>query len=227
MALKKLLLAAGALACIPASASAADLIDNGGFELPGVDNACCSTVPPSALPGWDVLTGNVNVVIGTFGSSAGNLAFQGSQYLDLVGQGGVGSLSQTFNTVAGQAYQLSFAYSHNLFSNLSSAAASFSVGNLAGTVTHSGGSNADLGWLTFTDTFVAGGATSTLTFINTAGGANEGIFLDAVSVNEVVVNATRAVPEPATWAMLLIGFAAAGSALRRPKRERRLSASLA
>jgi len=225
MALIRFLLAAGALACIPASASAADLIVNGDFEDPTVLNPCCSTVPPDALPGWTVLSGNVNVVNGTFGSSAGNLAYQNNQYLDLVGQGGIGSLFQTFNTVAGQAYSLTFAYSHNLFSGLSSASASLSVGDLVDTITHTGGTNANLAWQTYANTFVASGATTTLTFINLTGGANEGIFLDAVSVTDVAANPTSAVPEPATWAMLLIGFAAAGAALRSPRRRQRLSVS--
>jgi len=221
------LLMVSAIAFIPASASAAELIVNGGFEDPTVVSPCCSTVPTDSLPGWSVPTGNVNVVNGTFSSGAGNLAFQGNQYLDLVGQGGVGSLSQDFSTVIGQVYNLSFAYSHNLFSGIPAASASLSVGSLTDTITHTGGNNTNLAWQTYANTFTASSAITTLTFANLTGGTNEGIFLDAVSVNDLRANPTGAVPEPSTWALLLVGFGAAGAALRRSNRGRRLSASYA
>ena len=213
------LLAASVIALIPASASAADLITNGGFENPVVASPCCSTVPTDSLPGWTVPTGNVNVVNGTFASSAGNLAFEGNQYLDLVGQGGVGSLSQTFNTVLNQAYTLSFVFSHNLFSGITSASASLNVGSLTDVITHTGGTNANLAWQNYSNTFVAAGPTTTLNFTNLTGGDNEGMFLDAVSVNAVEVNPTGAVPEPSTWAMMMMGFGAVGLGLRRRKPE--------
>lgn len=203
----RMMLAASAVALVPASASAADLVTNGGFEAPDVSNPCCSTVPPDALPGWSVNSGNVNVVNGTYASGAGNLAYEGDQYLDLVGQGGVGSISQIVSTVAGQVYNLTFAYSHNLFTGLASASASFAIDGLNGVVTHNGGSNVNLNWQTYSGSFVASGASATLTFTNLAGGGNEGIFLDAVSVE-------TAVPEPAVWLTMLLGFGAIGGAMR-------------
>lgn len=212
----KILLVASALAFVSAPASAVELIVNGGFEDPTVSNPCCSTVPPDPLPGWTV-TPNVNVVNGTFGSTAGNLAEEGVQYLDLVGQGGTGSISQTFVTVAGQVYTLSFNYSHNLFSGTPSASASFSVDGLAGSIFHSTGSTSDLDWLNYSNTFLADDSSATLNFTNLTGGINEGVFLDAVSVQV-------AVPEPATWAMMLLGFGAIGGALRASRRKQRGSA---
>jgi hypothetical protein len=217
MAMRNLLLAAGAVLLTPVSASAAEAIINGGFEDPAISSPCCNTVPPDSLPGWTVNSGNVNVVNGTFSSSAGNLAFEGSQYLDLVGQGGVGSISQIFNTVSGQLYNLSLVYSHNLFSGTPSASASFSVDGLAGVVTHSTGSTSNLDWRPYSGSFVAAGSSTTLNFTNLTGGANEGIFLDAVSVN--------AVPEPATWAMMLVGFGLVGGAMRSAKRRQKLIVS--
>ncbi len=200
----------GALMLAPVSASAADLITNGGFEDPNVSNACCSTVPPDALPGWTVNFGNVNVVNGTFSSSNGNLAHEASQYLDLVGQGGIGSISQVISTVAGQVYTLSFWYSHNLFAGLGSASASVSVDGLSDSVTHSTGSNANLGWQLYSKNFTATGSSATLNFTNTAGAGNEGVFLDAVSIS-------AAVPEPSTWAMMFLGFGAIGFGMRKRK----------
>ena len=214
----RFLLAATAALMIPMSASAAELILNGGFENPSVSNPCCNTVPPDSLSDWTVNSGNVNVVNGTYGSSPfpTNLAFQGSQYLDLVGQGGIGSISQSFATVAGQVYTLSFAFAHNLFAGPLTASASFSVDGLTGSVAHSGGSTSNLQWAIYTSNFTATGTSAILNFTNLTGGPNEGIFLDAVSVQ-------NAVPEASTWAQLLLGFGLVGSAMRFSRRRRRVA----
>jgi len=213
-AMLRSLFIAAAIALVPGSASAADLVANGGFEAPDIVDSCCNTVPSGALPGWGVDFGNVNVVNGTFASSNGNLAFAGDQYLDLVGQGGIGSISQVVSTVAGQAYNLTFAYSHNLFAGLAEATASYAIEGLTGIISHSGGSNADLNWQTFSGSFVASGSSATLTFTNLTGAANEGVFLDAVSITEAQIGQTGAVPEPSVWLTMLLGFGALGGALR-------------
>lgn len=202
----KMLLFAGVVGLAPTPLYAAESLTNGGFEAPVVAGPCCITSPPTAIPGWTA-TPNVNVVNGTFSSSAGNLAKQGNQYLDLVGEGGTGSISQSFTTVIGQIYNLNFWYSHNLFAGLPSASARLSVGSLSDSITHTGGTNANLAWQYYSGAFTASATNTTLTFVNTAGGPNEGVFLDAVSV--------MAVPEPATWAMLILGFGLVGGALRR------------
>lgn len=205
------LLAASVIAMTATPAFAQESIVNGGFESPTVSDPCCVTSPPVPIPGWTA-TPNVNIVNGTFSSSSGNLAGEGTQYLDLVGEGGTGSISQTFATMMGETYNISFLYSHNLFSGTPSASASFSVDGLFGTISHSTGTNADLDWQTYFGSFVADGSSATLTFTNLTGGRNEGILLDAVSV--------AAVPEPGTWAMMLLGFGGIGLAMRRSNRKR-------
>lgn len=197
---------AGAAAIAPSQVMAAESLINGGFEAPIVAGPCCVTSPPTAIPGWTP-TPNVNVVAGTFSSSAGNLAKEGNQYLDLVGEGGQGSISQSFATIIGQVYNLNFWYSHNLFSGLNSASARLSAGSLSDSITHTGGTNANLNWVYYSNTFTANANTTTLSFVNTAGAGNEGVFLDAVSV--------VAVPEPGTWALLILGFGLVGGAMRR------------
>jgi hypothetical protein len=203
-------LTAGALALLPTTALSAQVVTNGGFETPTISDPCCNTVPPASLPGWTA-TPNVNVVNGTFSSTNGNLAAEGTQYLDLVGQGGTGSIYQDLTTVVGQVYTLTFAYSHNLFSpDTTSASASVAVGDLFDIVMHSTGDTSDLDWQAYAHNFTATDTTTRLTFTNLTGGPNEGVFLDAIAV--------AAVPEPATWAMMLIGFGGIGLAMRRRRR---------
>jgi hypothetical protein len=214
--LKRMMLVAAVVGGISTTANA-QIVTNGGFEAPVVVDPCCNTSPPAVIPGWTA-TPNVNVVNGTFSSTNGNLAFEGNQYLDLVGQGGTGSISQILTTDVGQLYTLSFAYSHNLFSGALVPPASAEVlvnGVLFGIVTHNSGTNANLDWQIFSQNFLATGPTTTLTFNNLTGGINEGIFLDAIGV--------AAVPEPATWAMMLLGFGAIGGAIRRQRKGEKLA----
>ncbi len=219
--LKKMTIAA-LLFAGSSTAAHAQIVTNGGFEDPKVNNSCCITSPPTNIPGWTA-TPNVNVVNGTFSSNPPNtnLAYEGTQYLDLVGEGGTGSISQNLTTVANQWYTLSFMYSHNLFAGLTSASADIFINNIFfGSVTHTGGSNSDLAWTAFSGDFLATGTTTNLRFVNTAGSTNEGVFLDAINV--------AAVPEPATWAMMLVGFGGMGLAMRRSnKRKHNVLAQIA
>lgn len=205
-------LAVGALALTPITALSAQVVQNGGFENPAVSPPCCNTAPPAVIPNWTVGTGNTNVVIGTYGSTNGNLAAEGNQYLDLVGQGGTGSIYQDLSTMIGQTYLLTFDYSHNLFtpSSATSASASVDVGDLFDIIMHSTGDTSNLDWQLYSNVFTATDTTTRLTFTNLTGGTNEGVFLDAVSA--------VAVPEPGTWAMMLLGFGGIGLAMRRRRR---------
>ena len=213
---------AAALLVSASAASATNIIINGGFESPQISDSCCTTVPGNGTVNpWTVGSGNVNVVNGTYGSTNGNLAKEGTQYLDLIGEGGAGSISQSFSTVLNQVYTLTFSYSHNIFGGSSDGAppfsADFSVGDLSGpllddSVSHSSGTTNDLDWKTYTGSFVGTGVSETLNFTNTSPTTgNAGIFLDAISVS--------AAPEPATWMMMIGGFGVAGVAMRRRRRE--------
>lgn len=205
----KLVLAGIGLA-VATPSYAANILTNGGFEDPVIStNPGYETYSAgsSAITGWLVEAGNVDIV----NHYQGAVAAEGNQFLDLVGTVN-GSISNTFATTLGQVYKLTFQYAHNIFST-STASAVFDVNvtGLNGTVMHSGGASAsDLGWQTYTGYFTAGsGSTSKLTLTNTVGANQGGLFADDFQVT--------AVPEPATWVSLILGFGLLGGALRRRK----------
>jgi Protein of unknown function (DUF642) len=191
----------------PCASLAANLILDGGFETPDIGDVWYQTFTspfPTPLDSWN--PSNVDIV-SSLGAPGNAPAYQGVQYLDLVGTGpdgtelSTGTISQTFGTVVGETYTLSFAYANNPWST-STASASVSVDGLSGSVTHDTSTTADLNWLIYTNTFVATSSSATLTFTETVGANNGGVLLDAVSVTGV--------PETSTWAMMLAGFGGLG-----------------
>ena len=171
----QLAIAAAALCAIPTAASASvNLVNNGSFEAPVISDPCCNTVPPDLLPGWTVNSGSVNVVNGTYNttSSHPNLAYEGNQYLDLVGQDTTGDISQFLNTVAGQVYTLTFAYANNIFAGATSASAEVTIGTLDAVISHNTSSTSDLDWTIFTGTFVGTGSPMELEFASLLGEQN-------------------------------------------------------
>ena len=207
------LLAAAALIAglaVASAASASNLLANGGFEDFGIGGAGYYNLGQDhAVPanfGWTV-SDNIDIV--TYGAGyaqTGPAAGGGTQAIDLVGYGNgtSGGVSQTFATVAGQTYKFSFDYAHN--PGVGGATANVSVNGDSFQVGSSDPANT---WLHYDGSFVATGANTTLAFDNLTGGGNGGLYLDNVAVSG------GAVPEPATWALMLTGFGLAGATLRR------------
>jgi len=198
-------LAGSALATAPASAT--NIIVNGSFEDPTASGAyqTITGIGPDVLPGWSIDLGNIDLVV-----QPPYAAYLGSQSLDLVGTGvSTGQISQQFATVIGQLYNLTFAYTNNTDNPGSVFSASYSVSGtpLTGTVFDSGSTASSQDWEVFSGYFTAASLFTTLTFADISGVGNQGLFLDAVSVS--------AAPEPATWAMMILGFGFVGAAMRR------------
>jgi len=105
---------ASVVALAAASAARANMLTNGGLEASisptQPDNLIymSTTVNSTALPGWSITSGSVDVVPTTYFQSS-----QGGYAVDLVGTPGVGVLSQTVTTISGNHYQLTFDYSIN------------------------------------------------------------------------------------------------------------------
>ncbi len=202
------------------SAQAASLI-NGSFETasanntaPGVLQTFTLSVGSTAIDGWKVIGDDI-AWIG--GAQFGLTANDGSKFLDLTNyQDGppFGGVEQTFSTVAGTTYTLSFDLgSSSTYITPSAVAASVLVVDV-GTKTETFTSTA-LGannWQSYSMTFTAANPTTTISLLGTTG-------RDYIGLDNVALSVT-AVPEPGTWAMMLAGVAALGSVVSRRRVQR-------
>lgn len=213
--------------CAAGKQARADLIVNGGFEFNPVagfyENYGTFSNNPYTGPffqGWTITLNNVDLVNPLAPGAWNAPAYEGSYLLDLVGYGNTGAISQTFNTLPGQQYLLQFAFGNNPGST-SSASANvdvFGSGSLLSAVIfHNTSASGNLNWTIYSGAFVANSESTTLNFNNVLGGSNGGILLDAVQVS--------AVPEPATWAMMILGFA--GLSLVAYRRSRKAAIAVA
>lgn len=116
---------------------------------------------------------------------------------------------------AGDIFNVGFIFSGlQSYSNLSGTGL-FSSLSGSGSALQIGGSTFVAGNAAFTTStisFIAGAAGSTLIAFNSPSVDNVGPLLDNVSLD------IAAVPEPATWAMMIMGFGLVGSAMRRRTR---------
>jgi hypothetical protein len=208
-ALRTALLAA---VMIAAPASAANLLVNGGFENTGFGSTTeyyniGDTGADHAIPGdfgWTIPINNIDIIAN--GKYTPFLPGGGAYNIDLVGYGGTGAISQNVFTQAGQRYKITLLYTQN------------GGGKTADVIVNGSTLDTLVGsdqWQTYTKTFIATGEGTNFTISEGFGGSNGGIVLDNVSL-------TAAVPEPATWALMLTGFGMMGFAMR--KRQKTVAA---
>lgn len=230
MNLSKALAAGAAIACAfalasPASA-ATNLIINGGFEATPNPNAgsYLQYFGTQSFAGWSV-TGNDILLIDRRYTEDGTLVFntqEANVAADLTGAGNTGAadglVQNVLTTVAGQRYLLEFfvgnaslntPYGNTHYSQASTVRLSvnggpdqfFTNADTDGVAPGVGAIN----YQKFSYGFTATGATTIGFFNGTTGDNYAG--LDDVSLT--------AVPEPATWAMMILGFFGMGSMVRR------------
>jgi choice-of-anchor C domain-containing protein len=194
-------------AAYPASAGV-NLIQNGSFELGNFDSAPFDTLGAgsTAMTAWTIGGDSIDW-IGSYWQPG-----DGSRSVDLSGNA-LGSVSQSFSTVTGQKYTVSFLLAGNpdgppqtkdVDVSVNGASQDFLFPTVLGSATRD-----SMNWTPISFIFTANTALETLTFASaTCGGdiSNNCAFgpaLDAVSV-------TSAVPELSTWGMMLLGFAGVG-----------------
>lgn len=182
---KKFLIALGlSAASLLAQAAPINLISNGSFESVSVANGSWATL--GSLAGWTVGPQQVELRNNVAGS-----AFAGLNFVELDTNRN-SWISQTFTTVAGASYHLSFMWANRPdHRGAASNGISWQFGALSGVV----GDNAVTAWTKFERDFVATDSSTTLRFAAMGSGDGMGTSLDAVSV-------TSKVPEPTSLALL-------------------------
>lgn len=168
----------------------ANLIVNGGFEANEVAAGSWSYYSSANVDGWE----GSNIEI--WDNMGGVAAPEGRQIAELNAHpytGGIFSIYQSFATVVGKAYDVSFYYRARASNN---EVFSFSVGGLNTVFSdHVVGS-----WKQYANSFVANNAVSTIRFTS-ADNSTIGNLLDGV-----VVNAKASVPESSSLGLLAIGM---------------------
>jgi choice-of-anchor C domain-containing protein len=194
--------------------SFAGLIVNGSFEE-GTDPGAFTDEPVGStnITGWSVINNSVDYT-GTQWPAA-----DGLRSIDLNGTelGNPGGVAQTFTTIIGDTYLVSFAMAGNPgFGNGDGIKTlSVSADGQSGTFSFdtTGHNLQNLGWVTDTWSFTATGTSTTLAFNSLTENTNFGPTLD-----NVIVTAMSSVPEPSSAIMLSLAFASLNvMAVRRRK----------
>lgn len=208
----KTFLIAGLLAsAIVAPAYAAELVSNGGFESDYGLNE-----------GWDhTVSTTLQIVVSPSASHSGVHALWYTAGADYVAD----FVSQTLDTVVGETYHYSYWVAGGAYSPSAPAGFEAMIGE---TSIGSWGAQALFDYVHVYGDYVATSDQTEITFA----GFNSGsiYFLDDVSVTGPLAGEIDlpggptfpgggggAVPEPQTWALMLMGFAGIGAALRRRK----------
>jgi choice-of-anchor C domain-containing protein len=168
-----------------APAFAASLINNGGFEA-GTEPGAFTQVNAGGtnITDWIVNSGSVDY-IGTYWNAS-----EGSRSIDLSGSE-AGVISQTFTTVIGNTYKVTFDLAGNPAGGPT--VKTLTVSATGGTTDPytfdtTGKTTIDMGWTSKTYNFVATSTSTTLTFASTTAGyfgpALDNVVVEAVTSNK-------------------------------------------
>ena len=200
-----------------APAMSAQLITNGGFETGNFNNWTYSNVGGGTAPVVIQYNQAGNYPVGAFGEAILPNATPGSgNYVAYFSSDTAkpDKLAQLVNVVAGQTYALSFDYyaPQNGYNNPNDATLAFLIGgNPAGSMLQAGSVSGTppKTWKTFTTSYTAQttGQVELAFQFSGLGSTAADFAVDNVSM--------QAVPEPATWGMMIMGFGVVGAAMRR------------
>lgn len=198
-------LAIGMAAGLCGAASAAPF-QNGGFETGPSPGGSFITLGAgdTSITGWTV-GGNGIDYIGPYWQPS-----EGSRSIDL-NAGDAGAMSQTFDTLTGATYRVTFALAGNPTGDVKTGFVQAGATTQDFTFDTAGKSTSDMGWTDNVFDFVAGGPSTTLSFVSTIH-SNAGPALDDVRVMEL------AAPVPVPAALPLMGGALAVLGLLRRRK---------
>ena len=215
--------AATLLLCACLGSAWAAPFQNGSFEGTNPCNTFNVPAGSTLIPGWTVSVGNIDW------ESAPACGWQpsaGSNSLDLVGggAGGIGGIQQTFDTIPGTTYQVTFDLAGNYGGPPVIKPLAVTINGVTSNFTFdtTGRSGSNMGWTTHAITFVANSSSSTINFVSdvsaSGGSLNAGAALDNVQITAPTVGAASS-PVPLTWAQwlaaMLIAVAGGSIFLRR------------
>lgn len=199
---------AAVTALLLASPAMAAPFANGSFETsptnPGSGWLTFGNGDATNLPGWTVL-GSVDYV-GNYWQTP-----DGTRSLDLNGSS-LGGISQTFDTLAGVTYTVTFALSKNPGAAVATLDVSATGNNAASYLFNAGNSSPNMLWSDRTYSFTATGTTTTLTFLSTTSGTP---FAGPALDNVRIAAAPAGVPEPAAFGVLGLGILGLAAGRRR------------
>lgn len=213
------LLAGLGLALVLAAPAAADLIETGSFEDPSLAGNW-SSFDSSQVDGWDS-SSRIEIQ----GSSLFGPAASGNQYVELDSNRGDGNsyILQTLETVAGEHYTLSFAFSarpghyDNAVEVVIGGANDFNIySGIVASASGTGQSQTD--WHYYSIDFVATGTQTQIGFRDAGADDSLGSLLDDVTVTGTG-GGSGAVPEPGSLILLASGLG--GLTAWRARRTRR------
>jgi len=201
-----------AAALLLASAAQAAPFQNGGFESGDDPGSYTGVSSPdsAAITGWTVYSGTIDY-IGDYWTAA-----EGSRSVDLNGTT-AGAISQTFDTVAGHVYRVSFSLAGNPDDTQNTLKTVRVLAPTGGTPADYNFDTSDLtrgymGWVSRTYTFTATSSSTTLSFSSLTEESAYGPAIDNVTVTDVT---PTSVPTLSQWALFSLAGLLGLAALRR------------